>query len=224
MTNGSSCTTEITGRFIDIICAVAGLLLLAPLFAALGLLILIDDGPPVFFRQTRVGRNGKLFRIVKFRTMRAGAQGAMITTADDCRVTKVGETLRRHKLDEVPQLFNILIGDMSLVGPRPEVPDYVELNTPLWRTVLKARPGVTDLATLLYRDEERILADASDPITLYRENILPEKLRLNVGYHLSRSIWRDAKLILLTIYYSLLPARFNRSLIQRAFNARIVDA
>jgi lipopolysaccharide/colanic/teichoic acid biosynthesis glycosyltransferase len=202
-------------RLFDVTCAAAGLLLLLPVVAALAVLILFDDGRPVFFSQTRVGRRGRPFRIWKFRTMRAGSKGSVITAAGDRRITRSGAVLRRLKLDELPQLFNVLKGDMSLVGPRPEVPEYVQLEAPIWQAVLQVRPGVTDLATLLYRDEEKLLAMARDPNTLYRETVLPAKLALNLGYLQSRSFRRDLKLILLTIRYSLFPKRFDADLIKR---------
>jgi lipopolysaccharide/colanic/teichoic acid biosynthesis glycosyltransferase len=202
-------------RLFDVSCAAAGLLLLLPVVAALAVLILFDDGRPVFFTQTRVGRRGKPFRIWKFRTMRAGSKGNVITAAGDQRVTRSGAVLRRLKLDELPQLFNVLKGDMSLVGPRPEVPEYVQLEAPIWQAVLQVRPGVTDLATLLYRDEEKLLGTARDPNALYRETVLPAKLALNLGYLQSRSFRRDLKLILLTIRYSLFPKRFDPDLIKR---------
>jgi lipopolysaccharide/colanic/teichoic acid biosynthesis glycosyltransferase len=202
-------------RLFDVTCAAAGLLLLLPVVAALAVLILFDDGRPVFFSQTRVGRRGRPFRIWKFRTMRAGSKGSVITAAGDRRITRSGAVLRRLKLDELPQLFNVLKGDMSLVGPRPEVPEYVQLEAPIWQAVLQVRPGVTDLATLLYRDEEKLLGTARDPNALYRETVLPAKLALNLGYLQSRSFRRDLKLILLTIRYSLFPKRFDPDLIKR---------
>jgi lipopolysaccharide/colanic/teichoic acid biosynthesis glycosyltransferase len=203
-------------RLFDVTCAAAGLLFLAPVLAALAVVILCDDGTPVFFAQTRVGRKGKPFRIWKFRTMRTGSQGMVITAAGDPRVTRAGAVLRRCKLDELPQLFNVLKGDMSLVGPRPEVPEYVQLEAPIWQAVLQVRPGVTDLATLLYRDEEKLLGASEDPNALYREIVLPAKLRLNLGYLRRRSFPRDLKLILLTIRYSLFPERFDQDLIKRS--------
>src|SRR6266852_5941420 len=202
-------------RLFDVTCSAAGLLLLLPVLAGVALVIIFDDGLPVLFNQIRVGRNGKLFRIWKFRTMRFGSAGSAITTAGDGRVTRAGATLRRFKLDELPQLFNVLKGDMSLVGPRPEVPEYVQLEAPVWQAVLQVRPGVTDLATLLYRDEEKLLGAARDPKALYREAVLPAKLALNLGYLRSRSFLRDLKLILLTIRYSLFPKRFDPDLIKR---------
>jgi lipopolysaccharide/colanic/teichoic acid biosynthesis glycosyltransferase len=186
-----------------------------PVLLALAALILWRDGSPVFFSQMRVGKRGKLFRIWKFRTMHAGSEGSTITAAGDRRVTRLGAALRKCKLDELPQLFNVLVGDMSLVGPRPEVPEYVQLEMPIWQAVLQVRPGVTDLATLLYRDEEKLLGTSSDPNTLYRETVLPAKLIINLGYLSYRSIWRDLNLIFLTICYSLFPKRFDPDLIKR---------
>ena len=203
-------------RLFDATCAAAGLVFLVPAMTAIAVAILCDDGPPVFFSQTRVGRTGKPFRIWKFRTMRAGSQGGVITAAGDARVTRAGHSLRRFKLDELPQLFNVLKGDMSLVGPRPEVPEYVEIEAPIWQAVLEVRPGVTDLATLLYRDEERLLGTSADPNALYRQSVLPAKLLLNLGYLRSRSFRRDLKLILLTIRYSLFPQSFDPDLIKKS--------
>ena len=132
------------------------------------ILILLSDGRPVFFRQKRVGRHGELFDILKFRTMEIESGGPAITAAGDRRVTLVGAKLRRYKLDELPQFFCVLRGHMSLIGPRPEVPEYVEPADDLWETVLQMRPGITDLASLAYRNEEAMLALADDPEALYR--------------------------------------------------------
>ena len=172
-------------RLFDVICAAIGLLFLTPLFAILALLIVLRDGAPVLFSQTRIGRNGKPFRIWKFRTMRAGSRGSVITAAGDDRVTRTGAALRKHKLDELPQLFNVLKGDMSLVGPRPEVPEHVQLAAPIWQAILQVRPGITDLASLIYRDEEQVLGASRDPDAFYREQVLPSKLLLNleVSWH-----------------------------------------
>jgi lipopolysaccharide/colanic/teichoic acid biosynthesis glycosyltransferase len=205
-------------RLFDIVCVAAGLIFLMPVFAAIAALILLSDGPPVFFSQFRTGRKGKLFRIWKFRTMRAGSAGAAITAAGDARVTRTGAILRRCKLDELPQIFNVLKGDMSLVGPRPEAPQYVQLDAPAWQAVLQVRPGITDLASLLYRDEEKILATFGNPDAYYRESVLPAKLLLNLAYLRSKSFRRDLKLILLTIRYSLFPQGFDPRLIRRTFD------
>lgn len=183
--------------------------------------IILDDGFPVFFSQMRVGKGGKLFRIWKFRTMRLESHGNVITVAGDDRVTGAGVRLRRYKLDELPQLFNVLKGEMSLIGPRPEVPEYVQLQEPMWEAVLHARPGITDLATLLYRDEERILGASRDPNAFYREKVLPAKLLLNRAYLLSRSFWQDLKLIFLTIRFSFFPQGFNADLVKRSFGVGV---
>ena len=209
------------GRFFDVACAAAGLVLIFPVLVGIALVILLDDGRPALFSQVRVGRNGKTFRIWKFRTMRAGSQGSAITAAGDQRVTKAGAVLRKFKLDELPQLFNVLSGDMSLVGPRPEVPEHVQLQTSTWRTVLQVRPGITDLASLLYRDEEGILAASADPNSYYRESVLPAKLRLNLAYLHARSFWRDLRLIFLTVRYSLYREGFDPNLIRRTLGTGI---
>ncbi len=204
-------------RSFDFVCAAAGLLVLWPLFALLALLILLRDGRPILFSHMRVGQYGIPFRIWKFRTMRAGAAGRAITAAGDGRITRTGAWLRKFKLDELPQLFNVLKGDMSLVGPRPEAPEYVNGRSPAWQAVLQVRPGITDLATLLYRDEEKLLAASSDADWFYREAVLPAKLRLNLAYMRTRSFRQDIRLIWLTIRYSLSPERFDPARIQDAF-------
>jgi lipopolysaccharide/colanic/teichoic acid biosynthesis glycosyltransferase len=208
-------------RFFDVTCSAAGLLFLMPVFAAVALAIVLDDGPPILFSQTRVGKNGRLFRIWKFRTMRFGSQGSVITAAEDGRVTRAGKKLRNLKLDELPQLFNVLKGDMSLVGPRPEVPEHVQVEAPMWQAVLQVRPGITDLATLLYRDEEKMLGASGNPNAFYRESVLPAKLLLNLAYLVSRSFWQDIKLIFLTIRYSLFPDGFDPDLVKRTFGTGV---
>jgi len=209
------------GRVFDAVCAACGLALIFPVLIGIAVVILLDDGPPVLFSQTRIGRNGEPFRIWKFRTMRAGVPGDAITAAGDPRVTAAGAVLRKFKLDELPQLFNVLRGDMSLVGPRPEVPEHVELQAASWQTVLQVRPGITDLASLLYRDEEHMLAASGDPDLFYRETVLPAKLRLNVAYLRARSFWRDLRLILLTIRYSLRRGGFNQDFLRKTLGAGI---
>lgn len=190
-----------------------------PMFAVLALVIIWDDGPPVLFNQTRIGRNGEPFRIWKFRTMRPAGRGSFITAAGDSRVTRAGAVLRKCKLDELPQLFNVLKGDMSIVGPRPEVPQHVELEAPMWQAVLQVRPGITDLASLVYRDEEKILKASGDPNAFYRESILPAKLLLNLVYLRSRSFRQDVRLIFLTIRYCLFRERFDPDLVKRTFGS-----
>jgi lipopolysaccharide/colanic/teichoic acid biosynthesis glycosyltransferase len=208
---------SLPSSLFDKAAAAAGLAVLTPVFLLIAMAILLDDGPPVFFTQTRVGKGGRPFRIWKFRTMRDGVRGSTITAAGDRRITGMGAILRKLKLDELPQLLNVLRGEMSLVGPRPEVPEYVQLETPAWQRVLQVPPGITDPASLLYRDEEEILGASRDPVALYREQVLPAKLLLNLAYLRSRSFLRDLRLILLTIRYSLFPTRFDPDLLKRTF-------
>lgn len=209
-------------RLFDMTCSSAALLVLLPVLLVIAVLILWYDGPPILFSQTRIGRRGRPFRIWKFRTMRPETPGSAITAAGDVRVTTIGAALRRLKLDELPQLFNVLKGDMSLVGPRPEVPEYVQLETAIWQAVLAVRPGVTDLASLLYRDEEKLLGKSGDPAALYRDSVLPAKLVLNLGYLRCKSFWRDLRLLHLTICYSLFPDRFDPDLIKRTVGTGVL--
>ena len=197
-------------RLLDAALALAGIVVFGPLFAAAAALILAEDGPPVLFRQWRIGRRGIPFRILKFRTMRSGTDGPSITARGDPRITRTGAWLRAFKLDELPQLLNVLSGSMSLIGPRPEVPEYVRPEDEHWRRVLEFRPGITDLASLAYRDEESILAGCSDRDTYYRCILLPEKLRLNIEYQESRCFTTDLKLLWMTARYSVLPRGFSR--------------
>jgi lipopolysaccharide/colanic/teichoic acid biosynthesis glycosyltransferase len=185
--------------------ALCGVVLLAPLFALATLLILADDGPPVLFRQRRIGKQGRPFTMLKFRSMRAGLQGMPLTVQDDRRVTAAGAWLRAFKIDELPQLFNVLHGSMGLIGPRPEVPECVAFEDELWCRVLELRPGITDLASLAFRQEEAILGPLPDPEAYYRSVLLPEKLRLNLQYERSRSLGRDLKLLWLTVRYAFSP-------------------
>lgn len=215
--------TEILCRSLDVMCAAAGLLILSPVMIGLAALIMWHDGAPVLFGQIRVGRCGRLFRMWKYRTMRAGSSGPNITASGDDRITRFGSFLRRRKLDELPQLFNVLRGDMSLVGPRPEVPEYVRLDAPAWQAVLQVRPGITGLAALIYRDEEKLLQAAADPDALYRQTVLPAKVLLNLRYLRAKSLWRDLRLIGLTIRYSLLPATFDPECIKRTAGLRVSE-
>jgi lipopolysaccharide/colanic/teichoic acid biosynthesis glycosyltransferase len=150
--------------------------------------------------------------------MRAANTGARITVSGDARITRVGAFLRRYKLDEVPQLFNVLKGDMSLVGPRPEVPDFVNLASPEWQMVLTVKPGITDLATLIYRNEEAILSTVSDPERHYSEVVLPAKLAVSIAFIRAASLWMECKLILCTVYYSVFPGRFDVNRVQQMFS------
>ena len=185
-------------RLFDLLCAGAGLVLLAPLLLGIALWIRLDSRGPVFFRQQRVGRFGAPFRIHKFRTMRedAPALGPQITVGADPRITRAGRFLRRHKLDELPQLIDVFAGTMSLVGPRPEVPRYVAMYPPALRDkVLSVRPGITDPASIEYRDESALLAAASDPERAYVEQVMPAKLRFAAEYVERRSMLGDLRLI-----------------------------
>jgi lipopolysaccharide/colanic/teichoic acid biosynthesis glycosyltransferase len=188
-------------RIFDALAAAAGLLILSPLLALLAAFVKLSSRGPVFYQQERIGRDGMVFRIVKFRSMYVGAdqKGLAITAAGDARITSAGRVLRRFKLDELPQLWNVLKGEMSLVGPRPEVPRYVECYSAAQRRVLSARPGITDPASLLYRDEESILAGQPDADRYYREVVLPDKLNLNLEYLSRSSFFYDLSLILQTV-------------------------
>ena len=204
-----SAPTPVPRRLFDIGGALIGLVLLAPLFLFAMLVVLADDGWPVFFRQRRVGQNGEPFLILKFRTMRREAVGRALTVSGDSRVTRAGAWLRKRKLDELPQLINVLRGEMSLIGPRPEVPEYVEPDDELWRAVMQMRPGITDLASLMFLNEEEMLAPLGDPEACYRSSILPAKLHWNIRYQESRSLLRDFKLLWMTGWYSFFRAKFD---------------
>ena len=188
-------------RLFDWLASGLGLLVLAPLFLMLALWIKLDSLGPVFFRQERVGQNGRLFRIHKFRTMVIDAErrGLQITVGTDARVTSVGHWLRKYKLDELPQLLDVWLGHMSLVGPRPEVQRYVACYpADLRAIVLSVRPGITDRTTIEFKDENVILGNAVDPHTAYMNEVLPIKLRYYVEYVNTRSFWGDISLILKT--------------------------
>ncbi|MGD9646700.1 MAG: sugar transferase [Pirellulales bacterium] len=189
-------------RAFDVVASAAGLLLLAPLFLLIAAAIKLSSRGPVFFRQERVGKNFESFRIYKFRTMVVDAPklGGQITAGRDPRITSVGHLLRKTKLDELPQLINVLTGEMSLVGPRPEVPKYVEMFRPQFAEVLSVRPGITDLASVKYRDESEILGNADDPEAAYVETVLPDKLALASEYVRQASFWFDVRLILATLW------------------------
>ena len=191
----------IAKRVMDIAISAAALCVLWPVFLLIALAIVIDDPGPVFYRQVRVGRGGKPFRIFKFRTMVVDAdkKGLSITVGRDSRITRVGAFLRKTKLDELAQLLNVLCGQMSFVGPRPEVPRYVELYTPYQRQVLLVRPGITDYASIAYRNENDLLAGADDPEKMYIETIMPDKIELNMKYLREISPLADLRLILKTV-------------------------
>jgi len=191
-------------RALDIFASAAGLLALSPLFAMAALGLKLTSRGPVFFRQIRIGRKGLPFSVLKFRSMYIrDSVGSPITVAGDERITPVGRLLRRFKLDELPQLLNVLRGDMSIVGPRPEVPAYVERYTPEQRMVLSVRPGITDPSSLVYRREEEILAAASDPEHFYRTCILPDKIARSGAYLQNVTFCSDVRIIWKTLTSSL---------------------
>lgn len=188
-------------RLFDIIASGLGLICLSPLFVVLAIWIKYDSKGAVFYRQIRVGRNNKDFRIFKFRTMRPNADkiGRLITVGGhDPRVTRSGYYIRKFKLDEFPQLINVLVGDMSLVGPRPEVRKYVDMYTSAQMRVLTVRPGITSLASIRYRNENEILALSDDPDKCYIEKVMPDKLAFDLEYVSHANFWNDIKLIFST--------------------------
>ncbi len=189
-------------RSMDLVLCLAALPLALPLMAAIAVWVRLDSAGPALFRQQRVGRHGRLFHIHKFRTMRVRSSqaGPLITVAGDARVTRAGRWLRRTKLDELPQLLDVIRGDMSLVGPRPEVPRYMALYPDeARRLILSVRPGVTDRATIEFRDEERLLAAASDPERAYVEQVMPIKQRYYLDYVARRSLAGDVGILIDTL-------------------------
>lgn len=196
-------------RALDILSSAIGLVVLSPLLASIACCIKLTSTGPVFYCQIRIGQDGRQFQVVKFRSMvvDAAKRGLGITVSGDSRVTPVGRFLRRHKLDELPQLWNVLRGDMSLVGPRPELPIYVAAYTGDQRFVLSARAGITDPASLAYRHEEELLAGHEDPEQFYRSQILPDKLARNLEYIQNISLKGDLQIILKTLFCSFLSSR-----------------
>ena len=187
-------------RFFDATAAFVGLVLLLPLLLAIGVMVRLTSPGPALFKQSRVGRGGRDFRIWKFRTMTVASDAARgrFDAGDSSRVTPLGRWLRRAKLDELPQFWNVLKGEMSLVGPRPEIRKWVEAYPERWAFVHQVRPGITDPASILYRDEESILAEATDPQACYRDEILPRKLDLYERYVRTRSMAGDVLILLQT--------------------------
>lgn len=188
-------------RLFDIFVSLTGLLLLLPLFFVIGLLVRFDSPGSVFYRQQRVGKNRRLFRIFKFRTMQlnSDSKGLLTVGGRDPRITRSGYFLRKYKLDELPQLLNVLIGDMSFVGPRPEVKKYVDFYTSQELQVLNVRPGITDFASLEYFSENQLLATSDDPETTYIQEIMPAKLKLSARYIEEASLLTDVKIMGRTI-------------------------
>ena len=193
-------TYDTVKRCIDLVVAIVLLLVLSPVLAVAAIAVKCSGSGPTFFRQIRVGRGGKPFEILKFRTMRTTrSPGPLITGAGDPRVTRVGRVLRRWKVDELPQLVNVLRGEMSFVGPRPEVPRYVNMFAEQYRELLAVRPGITDIASMAFRDEETLLGRSSNPEDLYVREILPRKLALSHAYVRRRSFGLDLRLIARTV-------------------------
>ncbi|GAA0076888.1 sugar transferase [Clostridium sp. CTA-5] len=192
---------KIIKRIFDFICSSLGLIILSPLFLIIVFRIKSGSDGPVFFKQIRVGEDGKEFEILKFRTMVVDAEklGKQITVGKDNRITKVGAFLRKYKLDELPQLINVFKGEMSLVGPRPEVPRYVKLYNQDQRQVFEVKPGITDLASIRYKDENELLGKAENPEEFYINTIMPDKLALNLEYIKKSNIFFDIYIILKTI-------------------------
>ena len=193
-------TYDALKRCLDLVVAIVLLLVLSPVLAVAAIAVKCSGSGPTFFRQIRVGRGGKPFEILKFRTMRTtSSPGPLITGAGDPRVTRVGRVLRRWKVDELPQLVNVLRGEMSFVGPRPEVPRYVDMFAEQYRELLAVRPGITDIASMAFRDEETLLGRSSNPEDLYVREILPRKLALSHAYVRRRSFGLDLRLIARTV-------------------------
>ena len=188
-------------RRYDLGWAALGLVVLSPVLALLALAVKLSDGGPVLFRQQRVGQGGRLFWICKFRTMIGAAehQGPGVTRDGDARITRLGRWLRKTKLDELPQLWNVLTGDMSFVGPRPELPRYVARYTAAQQEILQFKPGITDPATLAFRNEEALLATAADVESFYMAHCVPRKIELNRRYQAHANLWRDTQVILRTL-------------------------
>ena len=188
-------------RLFDISFSILGIVILSPFFVAISIIISLTSAGGAFYRQIRVGRNGKEFKLLKFRTMRVGADksGSLTVGMRDNRITGIGYYLRKYKMDELPQLFNVLIGDMSFVGPRPEVPEYVALYDSEQKQVLTVKPGITDFASIVYSEENELLANAENPRELYINRIMPAKLKLNLRYIKEMTPSTDVKVILKTI-------------------------
>ena len=189
-------------RAFDILFSCIGLLTLLPVFLVMAVWIKADSRGGVFYRQVRVGLHGKQFRIFKFRSMRLGSdQGSQITIGErDSRITRSGLFIRKYKLDELPQLINVFLGDMSFVGPRPEVPKYVDLYTDAQRKVLDVRPGITDMASIKYSNENELLGKAEDPEAYYIQTIMPDKLSINLEYVKNHSFAGDIAIIFKTLF------------------------
>jgi lipopolysaccharide/colanic/teichoic acid biosynthesis glycosyltransferase len=225
--SGPSVPERMVGkRVVDVLASAIGLSLFIPLFAFIAVAIWLEDGGPPFYRQTRIGRAGRPFEIDKFRSMTPAPMGSGLglTVAGDPRVTRVGAFLRRSKLDELPQLFNVLVGEMSLVGPRPETPELIRLYTPSQRAVmLSVRPGMTDYASVLLRDESALLARARDPVRFYQDHLMPLKYELCLRYINETGPLMDVRVVLATFWSVLFPSARN-PLIDRTISNRLENA
>ena len=190
-----------TKRLFDIVFSLVGIVFLLPIFIVVSFLIKIDSSGPIFFLQKRVGLNEDIFKIIKFRTMRVNHNNSLtITLENDVRITRIGKLLRKYKIDEIPELINVLIGDMSFVGPRPDVPGYADLLKGNNRNILKLRPGITSRASIKYANEEKLLLDQEDPIAYNNDVIFPDKVKMNLNYYENNNIWIDIKIIFATLY------------------------
>ena len=190
-----------TKRLFDIIFSILGILFLLPVFIIISILIKIDSSGPIFFLQERVGLNGKLFKIIKFRSMKEDHNSSLkVTLKNDKRITRVGKKIRKYKIDEIPELINVLVGDMSFVGPRPDVPGYADLLKGNDRNILKLRPGITSLASVKYSNEEQLLMVQKDPIAYNNDVIFPDKVKMNLNYYENNNIWIDIKIIFATLF------------------------
>ena len=188
-------------RLFDFLASLFGLIILSPIFLLISLIIKITSKGPILFRQKRVGKNGEIFTLVKFRSMKIVQQTTTtVSVKGDKRITTVGAFLRRFKLDELPELWNVLVGEMSLVGPRPDVPGFADLLEENDRLVLKLRPGITGPASLKYANEEEMLAKVEHPEQYNKEVIFPDKVRINLDYYHRQNIWLDLKIIFATIF------------------------
>jgi lipopolysaccharide/colanic/teichoic acid biosynthesis glycosyltransferase len=192
-------------RSIEFLIAVAGLVILLPVFVICAILVRKSSPGEIIFRQQRVGRGGKFFTLYKFRTMAVSSGGSPITAANDCRITASGRFLRKWKLDELPEIYNVLRGDMSFVGPRPEVSQFVDLSDPAWKIILSVRPGITDTVTLFLRNEEAVLAAVEDKESFYRDTVQPFKMKGYLDYIQAKSVKTDLKIIAQTIKVILFP-------------------
>lgn len=189
-------------RAFDLVVSTIGIVILLPLWIIMAFCIKVDSHGSVFYIQDRIGRNGKPFKLYKFRTMkeRADRQAPITIGSRDARITRVGYFLRKYKMDELAQLLNVFLGDMSLVGPRPELAKFVELYTERQKAVLLVRPGITDLASIAFRNESEMLEGKTDPIQHYIDTIMPEKLDMNIKYIETQSFWIDVKIIFKTLF------------------------